>query len=237
MENTSALPAPITAIPTTYKGIQMRSRMEAQVAFLLDQISWPSEYEGESIMLSNGVSYTPDFHLTERSVVIEGRGYEDERGAKQIAGFIADLHQRAIATDDEFTYIVMGPSACTVYTCDVDGKRDTYPMAITFCPRCDEWHIDTIRERWPHHALCPACVELTFNSYAVTVAGGKFGINGFPLDDCVSVFDREIQHRGWFCELCDHVYNTMGAHHLTQEQGRAVTDVLLRLCPKKKDTR
>jgi hypothetical protein len=234
MENTSALPAPITAIPTTYKGIQMRSRMEAQVAFLLDQISWPSEYEGESIMLSNGVSYTPDFHLTERSVVIECRGYEDERGAKQIAGFIADLHQRAIATDDEFTYIVMGPSACTVYTCDVDGKRDTYPMAITFCPRCDEWHIDTIRERWSDHALCPACVELTFNSYAVTVAGGKFGINGVSLDDCVvGVFDREIQHTGWFCNLCEHVYNTLGVYG----GDHALTDVLLRLCPKKKDTR
>ena len=35
----------IAAIPTTYKGIYFRSRLEAKWAFVFDQIGWPWEYE------------------------------------------------------------------------------------------------------------------------------------------------------------------------------------------------
>jgi hypothetical protein len=49
----------ITAIPTTYKGIEFRSRLEAKWAFVFDEIGWPWEYEPIDL---NG--YIPDFILT-----------------------------------------------------------------------------------------------------------------------------------------------------------------------------
>ena len=49
----------IAAIPTTYKGIEFRSRLEAKWAFVFDQIGWPWEYDPLDL---NG--YIPDFILT-----------------------------------------------------------------------------------------------------------------------------------------------------------------------------
>lgn len=49
---------PIPAIPTKYKGIQFRSRLEAKWACMFDQLNWVWEYEPRDL---NG--YIPDFVL------------------------------------------------------------------------------------------------------------------------------------------------------------------------------
>ena len=49
----------ITAIPTTYKGIEFRSRLEAKWAVMFNQLGWTWEYEPIDL---NG--YIPDFILT-----------------------------------------------------------------------------------------------------------------------------------------------------------------------------
>jgi len=49
----------ITAIPTTYKGIEFRSRLEAKWAVMFNQLGWSWEYEPIDL---NG--YIPDFILT-----------------------------------------------------------------------------------------------------------------------------------------------------------------------------
>jgi hypothetical protein len=48
----------ITAIPTTYKGIEFRSRLEAKWAVMFDHLGWTWEYEPIDF---NG--YIPDFHI------------------------------------------------------------------------------------------------------------------------------------------------------------------------------
>lgn len=54
----SSSPRDIHAIPTTYKGVQMRSRLEARWAAFFDQLKWPWVYEP-----FDGAGYIPDFLL------------------------------------------------------------------------------------------------------------------------------------------------------------------------------
>jgi hypothetical protein len=68
-----------SAIPTIYKGVQLKSRLESQAAYLFDLLGWKWEYEPESHMLQNGLAYTPDFLLTNRRDYIECRGYETQK--------------------------------------------------------------------------------------------------------------------------------------------------------------
>jgi hypothetical protein len=50
-------------IPTTYKGITFRSRLEANWAAYFDILGLTWSYESESYVLRAGVGYLPDFHL------------------------------------------------------------------------------------------------------------------------------------------------------------------------------
>lgn len=63
----------IQAIPTTYTGVQMRSRMEANTAALLDAagIRWMYEAEGYDL---DGIWYLPDFYLPELDAFLEVKG-------------------------------------------------------------------------------------------------------------------------------------------------------------------
>lgn len=67
-------------IPTTYKGVRFRSRLEARYAAFFDEVEWPWQYE--PIDLSG---YVPDFILGLESgdVLFEVKGsVEDEAVAK-----------------------------------------------------------------------------------------------------------------------------------------------------------
>lgn len=91
------------AIPTVYKGVQFKSRLEADVAFFLDGIGCKWEYEPVSFLLDNGVHYWPDFWLPEQRVWIEVRGYSTPKGEKQIEGFAEWIKQGRL--DREMTPI------------------------------------------------------------------------------------------------------------------------------------
>lgn len=55
----------IKNIPTTYKGILFRSRLEARWAYYWDLIGLKWMYEFEGFILSNGEYYLPDFYIPE----------------------------------------------------------------------------------------------------------------------------------------------------------------------------
>jgi hypothetical protein len=70
----------LKARPTTYNGIEMRSRLEARVAAFLDErgIAW--EYEPRAFGTKRG-QYLPDFRLTtflNRPLYLEVRGTVDD---------------------------------------------------------------------------------------------------------------------------------------------------------------
>ncbi len=67
----------IKSIPTNYNGVQMRSKLEARVAKLLDGygIKWSYESEGLDCY---GVWYLPDFYLVESRTFLEVKGVLDD---------------------------------------------------------------------------------------------------------------------------------------------------------------
>lgn len=75
------------AIPTQYRGVQFRSRFEANAAYLFDVLGLDWEYEPASFLLDDGTHYRPDFWLGEPNMWVECRGYKSEVGERQIRGF------------------------------------------------------------------------------------------------------------------------------------------------------
>jgi hypothetical protein len=68
---------PLRARPTVYKGIEMRSRLEAEWAASFDEMGWPWEYEPCAYADERG-RYLPDFRLREddgRVTFIEVKGW------------------------------------------------------------------------------------------------------------------------------------------------------------------
>ena len=75
------------AIPTIYAGVQLKSRLEAQMAYLFDTFRIPWRYECTSMMLPSGILYTPDFWLPYHMAVVECRGYHSAKGERQLESF------------------------------------------------------------------------------------------------------------------------------------------------------
>jgi len=51
----------LIGIPTIYKGIQMRSKLETKIAMFLDALNIQWQYEPKLFLLSDGTYYKPDF--------------------------------------------------------------------------------------------------------------------------------------------------------------------------------
>lgn len=77
----------IKAIPTVYKGISFRSRLEARWAMIFDRlgIRWHYETEGYDIRIEEGVTirYLPDFVLEGGSERCPDRLYVEVKGNMQ----------------------------------------------------------------------------------------------------------------------------------------------------------
>ena len=65
------------AIPTTYRGIEFRSRFESEVAMLLDKMGLEWQYEPKSFLLPGG-HYMPDFFVPSLYLWVESRGYDNK---------------------------------------------------------------------------------------------------------------------------------------------------------------
>mgnify|MGYP000900048094 CR=1 FL=1 len=65
------------AIPTTYRGIEFRSRFESEVAMLLDKMGLDWQYEPKSFLLPGG-HYMPDFFVPSQCLWVESRGYDNK---------------------------------------------------------------------------------------------------------------------------------------------------------------
>ena len=59
---------------TVYKGIKFKSKLEAKFAMFLDALLIKWEYEPQTFVLSNGITYIPDFYLKELKTWIEVKG-------------------------------------------------------------------------------------------------------------------------------------------------------------------
>lgn len=137
----------IKAIPTKYKNILFRSRLEARWGIVFDHLglNWIYEYQG---YLLDGEPYLPDFYMPDLHCYIEIKGEEPPQRSHDLAYALSretclPVHIFVgmvprpfpdLWTDDHFdnyTYIYANPQG------QVKGKlyqKDLY--ALNQCPKC-----------------------------------------------------------------------------------------------------
>lgn len=79
-----------TPIPTPYKGVTYRSRLEAHSARFLTQAQIPFEYEHRRYALGDdNLWYWPDFWVARERLYIETKGYLDPISERKVRGLAA----------------------------------------------------------------------------------------------------------------------------------------------------
>lgn len=151
----------IRAIPTVYKGILLKSRLEGDIAYLVDNLGYKWRYEPQSYKLENGFDYLPDFYLPELKLFIECRGYESDKGEAQVTGFAKMIARGEVGPDlirrpqipngcefaysdiynNYLDYLVIGPNNCTFYECTARyGVETSEDVAMCECDTCGRWY-------------------------------------------------------------------------------------------------
>ncbi len=136
----------IFSIPTVYKGIEMRSKLETKVALFLDALKIKWEYEPKTFLLSNGIPYKPDFYLSEAKQWIEVKGVvgKNNHGISEL--FVKDTQQELILISSEAVWFyelfgepgeVWGQDGLQVGKCSSCGNYFfTGPYGIFSCRNC-----------------------------------------------------------------------------------------------------
>lgn len=94
----------LKGIPTIYKGIQMRSKLETKIALFLDGLKILWVYEPRIFLLSNGVYYKPDFYLPELKMWIEVKGDIQEHNKDISKIFVKDNDTELLVISAEQMY-------------------------------------------------------------------------------------------------------------------------------------
>jgi hypothetical protein len=199
------------AIPSTYNGIEMKIRLEAQCAYLLDCFGWEWSYEPKSYMLPNGVPFTPDFLVTNRGLFIECRGYDTKKGAKQLIGFAGLMKNGIPAIEDEppvDTFMVIFGDRAPIH---FEASHHTRMILVVHCADCG-WYPGQFSKGsvGEPSAFCQSCIApIALESWAkwdgkaridacavITVVEGKILVNG-----------AGSEFWGWISELGPGRYN------------------------------
>ena len=157
-----AIPSPeasygIKAIPTTYKAVPFRSRLEARWAVFLDSLAVDWRYEHHPFLLApTGEGYLPDFYLPEYSSWIEVKPpYPNRDAQRKVCLFTCGLAHDP-ARSHERAYILYGdipwpyPKKGNILGFRpnwADGESPTITgLCWQVCPICDQLMIGSINE-------------------------------------------------------------------------------------------
>ncbi len=163
------------AMPTVYRGVQLRSRLEAQSAYLLDALNMTWQYEPKSYMLAGGTTYLPDFYIDSQRMYVECRGYESTRGAEQIAQFGKSVQDGQVGPQGKavLRYVALQQDSVSCY-------RPRHPPSegclVARCCACDSWAFIGFGD-----GCCPTCLEhgsTITKAFVVAVQAGKILLNG-----------------------------------------------------------
>lgn len=165
--------------PVYYRGIKMRSRLEARFAELLDLFELEWDYEPADISLGKQRFYRPDFWLPENRTWVETKGRFDDDDWSRFIDFACDRFEM-----DEDVALVMSHGTSLLmrddgYTFDALSHDD--PMRrwsaghfaaahISACKNCQRFRID--RDRPAQCRMCgyfvkEADVVLSMQIFAV----------------------------------------------------------------------
>ncbi len=102
--------------------------MEARTAYVFDQLELKWEYEPESFMLKNGISYIPDFYLPEIDTWVEVKGVMLEKDKKQIEQFNREGHEILVLMEEKALFFEMD---------FMQGKKQKAELG--HCSECDSF--------------------------------------------------------------------------------------------------
>ena len=120
------------SIVTIYKGKEYRSRLEADMAWVIHRIGHEYEYEPHSFLLPvSGVHYLPDFYVRRLGLWIEARGYETAKGEMQIREFAAGVMRGDLKGEPD--YMVVRYASEEFYEA---GANDRENVALAQCGVC-----------------------------------------------------------------------------------------------------
>jgi len=117
----------LKSIPTLYKGTQFKSRLEADMALVLDRLEIKWEYEPQSFLLPSGTHYWPDFYLPELKTYIETKGIvtpQVEEVMKEFSILIKGV------------IILIGRGVMVFYDGEEGGGYGKQQVQLNICSKC-----------------------------------------------------------------------------------------------------
>lgn len=137
----------IRSIPTAYRGVKFRSRLESQWAQMFDAHGVVWAYEGEGYDLG-GVAYLPDFYLPEIRTFVEVKGFLDAASVDKIlrladavgAGRDPEEHPNYDQREMSRPLVVVAESPVgRAYS--IEGGMRWEPETVWFahCRHCNGW--------------------------------------------------------------------------------------------------
>lgn len=166
----------IKAIPTKYRGITYRSRLEATWAYFFDEVGFKYHYEMEGFQVNN-MRYLPDFYLPERDTWIEIKPKRPTREEWLKAAFlllelvrsgsksnVAILYGRPWVDEigPEYIYLSLSPQIGRHYLDDSDDNFidiaednitidhiDEDQQIFVQCRRCSKITLDSVGMQFP----------------------------------------------------------------------------------------
>lgn len=169
---------PIKAIPTIYKGIRFKSRLEAAFAAFLDSMNIKWQYEPQSYVVNSYIAiggkvgaarrmihYLPDFQLPELKIFVETK-------ASNMAGifwediglpFFEDTLQKQnnvmiVSHTAAFLIDTLWASDETLHQFATNiGECPADEIWLGMCPECDKWNI--LSNEGDHSCRACGCYE------------------------------------------------------------------------------
>lgn len=140
----------IKAIPTTYRGMQFASALEADWAATFDFFGWEWEYEPNGILVDNNEWYRPDFYLPTQRVWCEVKGLHNQRIDKP-SKLQAALSRDSFDWDADLV-VILRPSRPGKH---IPGETSWWENAINgqdivmiLCPECDHHGFMDLAGTW-----------------------------------------------------------------------------------------
>lgn len=169
----------LKAIPTTYRGIEFRSKLEAKYAQAFDRLGIVWEYEGHGFAFDDGTWYCPDFYMPEIDTYFEVKGVMDEASERKV---------KMLAEECKWV-VVGGPDGTmTLY----EGWRNSDGGSGWVISQPGETHI----------GKCSSCGRYVFWGVGSYECHSCHGYDGNPctegsFDDPTNLFEAAGWERGW----------------------------------------
>lgn len=130
------------SLETSYKQYDMKSRLEARTAYLLDALNIEWEYEQSQHLLTNGEIYIPDFYLPEHEQFIECKGDLEDPSCSKPKNLAEESGVEAIIlSHNKAVFLVQFVNEQSIGECEnINLVKCSKCENYSFVPNVASWH-------------------------------------------------------------------------------------------------